>query len=104
MGIVGNIPRAAGLTTRKIAVAQAAASTSTSVAAIATGLASIDTGGAQVCVANSSSAAISSVAGPSVATIVSISGGTVNAIVTRLLTTPAYDTQGLNVNCTAIGH
>lgn len=97
MAIVGNLPKARGLGVRKISSTQAAI---TGTGAIATGLATIDAGGAVVSVANSSATT------PwDVATITSISGGTVNVVVVNFTSVPAISAAAapFNVNCIATG-
>ena len=97
MAIVGNLPKARGLGIRKISSTQSAI---TGTGAVATGLTTIDTGGAVTSVANSSATT------PwDISTITSISGGTVNVVVVNFTSVPAISAAGgaFNVNVIATG-
>jgi hypothetical protein len=95
--IIANLPKALGLNTRKLAVAQGSV---TGTGAIATGLSAIDPGGAVCAVANSATAIPTKVA-----SITGMSGGTVNVVVVQLSATAnAVDTVGAAVNVIATGH
>jgi hypothetical protein len=97
MAIVGNLPKGRGLGIRKISSTQAAI---TGTGAVATGLLTIDTGGAVACSANSAL-----VTPWSFATITSIAAGTVNVVVVAFTSAPAIAASAapINVNVIATG-
>ena len=96
MAIIGNLPKALGEGTRKLAVNQTAI---TGTGAVTTGLTSILAGGVVATVNNSGS-----VLPASVASVYLIAGGVVSVVVTQLnSTTNAVSGSALNVNTIAIG-